>query len=607
LSERVFLKSIDLKIVFVFTKERHDILKNLGSIMLKRFIGVLFFSLFLLCANDNTLNPPSGGINTTPPAPTPTPAPPTPAPPTPAPSTPPACQTSMGPIYNTGSYLDWKYETGSSVTEIAMSDAARRIAVGCSNGNLYLFERSSNNPLWIYHVADEQFTSVAISQTGSSVVAGCTDGSIYFFECDHTPPNAPSWVYNTKSGRGSVQDVAISQNGSTITACDHQKIYVFTWNNGTPLKIFTPTQSSKTQTLTTVVISSDGTTIAAGNNISNDQGSDLFLYNTSNLVWSHYFPYTYQGENSVEMPISISANGLFIACGGSDRKLYFFSRYNPSPSWSYDISSSDDQISTVCLSADGSKLLAQGADSCFYFGDANSRKLSWSFDGTFDPSDVCAYGVNNAISNAFGVANFKNGAAMSSDGELIVTAPYNSSYILNMQKDKNIAFSRYNFDNTDIVSSVAMSPDGAWVCAGGVFRGIVHLWELLPDMIVKVTSSLTLYIIATDDTTKIGNYPINYQYTIIKPGRAVILNESFSIFSSDGGEFSGGSLHEILSIPDGYSYKVLTGVIDVPKVYETYALAHPDMILRGTLTLANGTGSATFSKEDHQFMTVVKK
>lgn len=92
---------------------------------------------------------------------------------------------------------------------VSISSDGRLIAAGTTAGNLYLFSKNSNVPLWKFtaksstnlnHIGD-----VKLSPDGNYLVAGGTGKKVYFFS---TSSAVPVWEYNAKEWINSVDFAA---------------------------------------------------------------------------------------------------------------------------------------------------------------------------------------------------------------------------------------------------------------------------------------------------------------------------------------------------------------------------------------------------------------
>ncbi len=75
---------------------------------------------------------------------------------------------------------NWTYSFDSSVTSLAMTISGDFIAVGCSDGTLYLFDKKGGTRLE-YDTGEYSVSSIGISESGTAIAAGTSQGKIYLF------------------------------------------------------------------------------------------------------------------------------------------------------------------------------------------------------------------------------------------------------------------------------------------------------------------------------------------------------------------------------------------------------------------------------------------
>jgi WD40 repeat protein len=115
-------------------------------------------------------------------------------------------------LLDSGSLVWSRQFQATLVYTIAISEDGWYIAVGTYEpAGIYLFHRSSANPVWDY-IPNNFPTSLAFSASGAYLTAGCADNSVYLFS---STSSTPLWVYPTDH---IVSSVAISGDGMTIAA-----------------------------------------------------------------------------------------------------------------------------------------------------------------------------------------------------------------------------------------------------------------------------------------------------------------------------------------------------------------------------------------------------
>jgi WD40 repeat protein len=495
-----------------------------------------------------------------------------------------------------GDYRHWSFPLSVSIGDLAISGDGRRIVVGDQGSHLRLFDRNGGTPVWTYTVELEQFNSVDISRDGLAIVAACTDAKVYFFQCDS---GTPAWVFDTQGSRGSVVDVAISSDGCYIAVADYDHVYLLARGSNVPLRTFTPA-IERGDWLTTVEIAGDGSVIAAGTWISSSSGSQMFIFDHTRLLWTHNTDYQSQSENAVKMPIALSHDGARIACGGADRRLYFFDG-SATPAWSLEVAQNhDDQVSSVSLSNDGRRLAVGGDDRCIFFDDTLAGTPTWDFDGDLTPvggdtTSNLPCGDSSTPCN-FGIGHYDGAIALSADGKYVVAGAYNSGHVWDLYRGLNRPFRMYTLsDEYDPVSKVAVSADGAWVVTGSVFAGELALWEVAPAELIEIGTPLTFHVAAAPGVADaIDSGSIHFTRYLVKPGRAATLRERWSlwaniqgliVFPAIGQLMSGGETEksQVFELPAGNYDQVSQESMTVPRFFESFVSTVTVFLLQAEL------------------------
>ena len=77
----------------------------------------------------------------------------------------------------------------------------------------------------------------------------------------------------------------------------------------------------------------------------------------SNDLWS------FSTEENVTS-VSISSDGNWIVAGSTDKKIYLFEKFDPTPYWEY---TTDGMVTSVSISSDGNYIVAGSSDEKIYF------------------------------------------------------------------------------------------------------------------------------------------------------------------------------------------------------------------------------------------------
>ena len=128
---------------------------------------------------------------------------------------------------NTGTYFEkWNFKVGGGGTSawvigVDLSDDGSTVAIGTLvflssdyNGEIYLFNTYSNEPLWVYQNCGDEITSISISEDGSLIAAagwGPVDNTKPDFMLFRKESSVPLFTINTP---GSFNSVDLSPDGT---------------------------------------------------------------------------------------------------------------------------------------------------------------------------------------------------------------------------------------------------------------------------------------------------------------------------------------------------------------------------------------------------------
>jgi outer membrane protein assembly factor BamB len=253
----------------------------------------------------------------------------------------------------------WSFNLTSNPEEsqanCAISENGNLIVVGSGNNHLYLFEKTSPQPLWSYR-GNRSISDVDISADGRYIVACELEGKLLLFE--KSGPN-PIWTYSTNG----IIKAKISADGNYIIMCTtYMMLYLFQRDYATPL--WTKT-SAVSGSYFPVDISGDGNEIVSGY----DGIIYFFEKSSSTPIWQ------YDTGETVISALAISFSGDLIALGGQDRKIYTFNKTNPIPIKIFDLTTS---INSLSMSADGT-YIAVGCPDGFYLYEKSKDTCLWRY------------------------------------------------------------------------------------------------------------------------------------------------------------------------------------------------------------------------------------
>lgn len=303
--------------------------------------------------------------------------------------------------------LMWQYNSGAAnyVWQVDISNDGRYIVAGTGNA-LYLFERSSSNPVWSVSMS---VTQAGISGDGRYIVA-CVRTDVYLY--DRSSSSAlwnyagnsvaisndgnyisvshflgDTWVgllsrdtgqpvWTSPQASGDIDFTAISSNGEYVVAgSDSGKVWLFQNPSSTPVWTFQASNKIKN-----VCISEDGNYIAAG---CEDHHVYFFSKNSGTPIWDYA---TNGFFYSNRLGISMSDDGEYMAVGSGyggygptagDRNVYLFRRTSNTPILKYPTTS---EVQSVSISEDGQHLIAGNAGGQIYFFNKDSNTPIWSYD-----------------------------------------------------------------------------------------------------------------------------------------------------------------------------------------------------------------------------------
>ncbi len=294
----------------------------------------------------------------------------------------------------------WRYQSGSAINGVAISDDGTYLAVGTKEKQVLLFNKSSSTPLWMYTMGGTKHNEIAyidISSDGEYLAASGPDGLCLFERSNSTPiwkgngrhvkfskdgnyivssifpnllfynrsSNAPLWAYTTTH---SIQDIAISENGSYIAMVGiDYNLTVFHKSSNVPIWSY-----NKGDIIWGVEMSADGKNIAI---MCVDNKIHMFDFNDSVPIQTYQINKVGSQENFV-----MTDDGQFVFTGDSESeatsKSYLFDRSESSPIWNFTIG---DNVKCSAISTDGKYFTActMGDDNRIYFFNKSSSDTPW--------------------------------------------------------------------------------------------------------------------------------------------------------------------------------------------------------------------------------------
>ena len=132
-------------------------------------------------------------------------------------------------LYNEGT-KEWdKSDFFLSVNGLDMTSDGTHIAV-IDFRNVYYFSRASNEEIWVDNFATDTMTSVAISSSSQYIAAGTEDGNVYVYD---TSSQDYIWSHSGSGVNGPITDIDFSENSNyLIVGTSNGNVYIFASSDG---------------------------------------------------------------------------------------------------------------------------------------------------------------------------------------------------------------------------------------------------------------------------------------------------------------------------------------------------------------------------------------
>ncbi|MBU0517926.1 WD40 repeat domain-containing protein [bacterium] len=334
--------------------------------------------------------------------------------------------------------------------DVSLDGYYMALGISLNNQRAECYSAPSATPLWEYSVGDVG-TKVAISENAEyyvfgygqyvSLFNGVPGVLLWTFDC-----GANNWVYQ----------VAISRDASTVAvACaagSVGRVIAFSPASATPIW-------ETSMTITTgfpfygLRFSADGTHISA------NEKFYAWILNAADgsAIWE-------TAVNNTESPIPMSEDGSVIAIGLNAGGICYVYTWNGNTQvydllWSYTFTGGYSRwCNEVEISTDGSTI---AAGSLIF-------ETGGTYDGTAAVFDINGGGTPLWVSDSFG--DLVGEIAISDNGQVVAIGSWgeedNSTPDLRIY-DRNIPIPFYTLNHPGSINSVAMTPDGSMVFAGG--------------------------------------------------------------------------------------------------------------------------------------------
>ena len=335
----------------------------------------------------------------------------------------------------------WNFSYGTNFYDSALSSNGKYVAAGFDN-RIFLLNATNKQEFWRATLSDTIF-SIAISEDGFYILVGCSNGDLYLFNNTLSSPKTEIW--STNLGSTYVYQVAITPNGTYITAICGFDVFFLHKDSAIPLWNYTTGDS-----LAVVSISPNGNYVATGgwervlyvfNKTSSSSKTPMWNKTVSNGVWGMKFS---------------SDEQILAVCGGYS--LYIYNPINSYQIWEY---FTGNDVLSLDLSADRRYLAASNDDGKFFLFNINTKSLLWEYNSylradtiaiSSDGSFIAAGSNNdqiylfNKLSNATKkpLWNYTTGGdiftvAISSNGRYILTGS-GDNYIYLFYNDEPLPY-----------------------------------------------------------------------------------------------------------------------------------------------------------------------
>ncbi|MBD2532075.1 pentapeptide repeat-containing protein [Nostoc flagelliforme FACHB-838] len=339
-------------------------------------------------------------------------------------------------------------ETLNVARSIDLSPDGQTIAVGDSNGNIYIWNISTAQLLGIFSGHKGWVWSVAFSPDGKTLASSSSDGSVRLWDIQNG-----SCLQVLTEHKGCVWSVSFSADGQQLASCSDDKT-VRVWNlQGQCLRVL----KGHTQSVYAVHFAPDQQTLASSSNDTTIRIWDVSNGNCLSVL---------QGHTSGVRCMRYSPDGQLLASGCRDGSIRLWSNYlshdrHPKP---HSINSSAkllhghaDFVWGIAFSPDGRLLVSGGRDGTLRLWNVQDGQSIHVLEG--HTHDV--YGL-----------------AISADSQLLVSTGEDQTVRLwNLQSGRNLKTLR---GYTGGVHSLCLSADGQMLASSGQ-NETIQVWRLQLD------------------------------------------------------------------------------------------------------------------------------
>jgi WD40 repeat protein len=246
-------------------------------------------------------------------------------------------------------------DTPATVMSVAFSPDGTRIAAGCTDGSIRVWNAATGQPIGPPLLGHEQLvTSVAFSPDGRRIVSGSKDDTVRLWDATTGQP-----IRQPLRGHdNTVMSVAFSPDGAKVASSGMDGT-IRLWDASTGDPVGQPLRGHGGG-VTRVAFSPDGTRIASGGI---DQTVRLWDAATGQPIAQPL-----RGHDDWVMSVAFSPDGTRIASGSTDHTVRLWDVATGQPIGQP--LRHDNQVTSVAFSLDGTRIASGGADNTVRLWDA---------------------------------------------------------------------------------------------------------------------------------------------------------------------------------------------------------------------------------------------
>jgi WD40 repeat protein len=326
------------------------------------------------------------------------------------------------------------------VSQVALSSDQTRIASAGYDGTLRIWRRGVETPLAVFHMPASACSSLRFLPDGTRLLTRHANGEVRFWRADADDPDVlrahSSYVYG----------VAFTADGSRlISGAWDRTLRVWDANTRACLRVLDCGPVGDPY-VTSVAVSPDGRTIAAGHHKGGGQHSHIRLWNLDTGELKATFP---QQLGEVRA-LAFSPDGAFLASGRTHAPLTLWNMRDASAP--PEVLAEIGVVRGIAWSPDGQSLATTHDDGCIRIWDSTTRQMVRELRGHASHCTTCRF---------------------SPDGRLLASAAEDAR-LWDVASGKCLAVLDRHWD---VVFSLAFSPDGTRLATGSRDTTI-RIWDV---------------------------------------------------------------------------------------------------------------------------------